>query len=83
MIWAKRILAEHDSFKAEVRAVQSGVTGLLRLGVVPSASTTVSLLVEAFCSAHPLARVQVASRLSGTEIGRRLRDFELDAGVTY
>ena len=39
MIWAKRILAEHDAFKAEVQAFQSGVTGVLRLGLVPSAST--------------------------------------------
>ncbi|TFD67439.1 LysR family transcriptional regulator [Cryobacterium sp. Hb1] len=83
VIWAKRILAEHDAFKAEVQAVQSGVTGVLRLGVVPSASTTVALVVAAFCAAHPLARVQIKSGLSAVEIGRRLRNFELDAGVTY
>ena len=83
VIWAKRILAEHDAFKAEVQAVQSGVTGVLRLGVVPSASTTVALAVAAFCAAHPLARVQIKSGLSAVEIGRRLRNFELDAGVTY
>ncbi|TFD89038.1 LysR family transcriptional regulator [Cryobacterium serini] len=83
VIWAKRILAEHDAFKAEVQAVQSGVTGILRLGVVPSASTTVALAVAAFCAAHPLARVQIKSDLSAVEIVRRLRNFELDAGVTY
>ncbi|WP_104192838.1 LysR family transcriptional regulator [Cryobacterium sp. Y82] len=83
VIWAKRILAEHDAFKAEVQAVQSGVTGILRLGVVPSASTTVALAVAAFCAAHPLARVQIKSDLSAVEIARRLRSFELDAGVTY
>ncbi|MGB7870182.1 MAG: LysR family transcriptional regulator, partial [Mycobacterium sp.] len=26
VVWAKRILAEHDAFKAEVRAVRSGIT---------------------------------------------------------
>ncbi|WP_255411761.1 LysR family transcriptional regulator [Cryobacterium sp. Y11] len=83
VIWAKRILAEHDAFKAEVQAVQSGVTGVLRLGVVPSASTTVALAVAAFCAAHPLAKVQITSGLSAVDIARRLRDFELDAGVTY
>ncbi|WP_277612667.1 LysR family transcriptional regulator [Cryobacterium gelidum] len=44
VIWAKRILAEHDAFKAEVQAVQSGVTGVLRLGIVPKASTRVRRL---------------------------------------
>ena len=83
VIWAKRIVAERDAFKAEVQALQSGVTGVLRLGVVPSASATVALPVAAFCTAHPLAKVQIKSGLPSTEIGRRLHDFELDAGVTY
>lgn len=83
VLWAKRIVAERDAFKAEVHALQSGVTGVLRLGIVPSASATVALPVAAFCAAHPLAKVQIKSGLSSTEIGRRLHDFELDAGVTY
>lgn len=45
VVWARRILAEHDAFKAEVDAVRSGVTGTLRLGTVPTASTTASLLL--------------------------------------
>jgi hypothetical protein len=59
------------------------VTGVLRLGVVPTASTTVALAITAFCAAHPLARVGIKSSLSAVEIARRLRTFELDAGVTY
>lgn len=42
VVWAKRILAEHAAFKAEVDAVRSGITGTLRLGTVPTASTTAS-----------------------------------------
>ena len=37
VVWAKRILAEHAAFKAEVDAVRSGITGTLRLGTVPTA----------------------------------------------
>jgi DNA-binding transcriptional LysR family regulator len=83
VVWAKRILAEHDAFKAEVHAVRSGITGTLRLGTVPTASTTASLLLSAFCSAHPLAKVQILSRLAATELLRRLRDFELDAAIVH
>lgn len=83
VVWAKRILAEHDAFKAEVDAVRSGITGTLRLGTVPTASTTASLVLSAFCSAHPLVKVQIRSRLSATELYRRLREFELDAAILH
>jgi DNA-binding transcriptional LysR family regulator len=83
VVWAKRILAEHDAFKAEVHAVRSGVTGTLRLGTVPTASTTASLVLSAFCSAHPLVKVQINSRLAATELYRRLREFELDAAIVH
>ncbi|MDT5009856.1 MAG: hypothetical protein QOH57_1473 [Mycobacterium sp.] len=81
--WARRILAEHEAFKAEVTAVQSGITGTLRLGTEPTASTTQALPVAAFCAAHPLAKVQVNSRLSTTELSRQLLDFELDAAIAH
>jgi DNA-binding transcriptional LysR family regulator len=45
VVWAKRILAEQEAFKAEVAAVQSGITGTLRLGTEPTASTTQTLPV--------------------------------------
>jgi DNA-binding transcriptional LysR family regulator len=81
VVWAKRILAEHDAFKAEVLAVQSGITGTLRLGTVPTASLTTALPVAAFCSDHPLAKVQVCSRLATNELRRRLQEFEIDAAI--
>ncbi|MBO0802371.1 MAG: LysR family transcriptional regulator [Nocardiopsaceae bacterium] len=81
--WAKRILAEHDAFKAEAVAMKSGVAGTLRLGAGPTASTTAGLPVSAFCSLHPLARVKVCSRLASPELRRQLRDFELDAAIAH
>jgi DNA-binding transcriptional LysR family regulator len=83
VVWAKRILAEHDAFKAEVRAVRSGITGTLRLGTVPTASTTASLVLSAFCSAHPLVKVHIRSRLAASELYRQLREFELDAAIVH
>jgi len=83
VVWAKRILAEQEAFKAEVAAVQSGIIGTLRLGTEPTASTTQALPVAAICAAHPLAKVQVDSRLSTTEMCRQLLDFELDAAIAH
>ena len=82
-VWARRILAEKDGFKTELAAVRSGISGTLRLGVEPTASTSVAQPVAAFCAAHPLARVRVESRLSASELRRRLREFELDAAIAH
>lgn len=83
VLWARRILAEHDAFIAEVRAVQSGVSGTLRVGLGPTVSTAAVLPIEAFCARHPLVRVQLVEHLNAREIHRRLREFELDAGIAY
>ncbi|ASW89901.1 LysR family transcriptional regulator [Mycobacterium marseillense] len=79
--WAKRVVAEHAALKAEMRGMRSGVTGMLRLGTIPTASTTSSLVLSGFCSQHPMVRVQVRSHLATSELYRRLRDFELDAAI--
>ena len=59
------------------------MTGELRLGVVPAASTTVALLTDPFCAAHPLVRVQLEVNLRSAGIVERVRKFELDAGILY
>jgi DNA-binding transcriptional LysR family regulator len=81
--WARRILADCDALKLEVTALQTGLIGELRLGVVPTAATTVALLTDPFCAAHPLVRVQVETNLRSAEIVERIRQFELDAGILY
>ena len=83
VVWAKRVLAEHDSLKAEAAAMRSGISATLRLGTGPTVSTTAALPVAAFSALHPLARVKVCSRLSSTELLRQLRDFELDAAIAH
>ncbi|MFY2859342.1 LysR family transcriptional regulator [Mycobacterium sp. THU-M104] len=81
--WARRILADRDALKQEVSALQTGLTGELRLGVVPAASTTVALLTDPFCAAHPLVRVRLEMNLESAGIAERVRRFELDAGILY
>lgn len=81
--WARRILADRDALKQEVTALQTGLTGELRLGVVPAASTTVALLTDPFCAAHPLVRVRLEMNLRSAGIVERVRRFELDAGIVY
>ncbi|MGY4102307.1 LysR family transcriptional regulator [Nocardia sp. R16R-3T] len=81
--WARRILADHAALQQEAAALQRGVTGELRLGVIPAASTTVTLLTDRFCADHPLVRVSLETSLQSARILDRIRAFELDAGVVY
>ena len=81
--WARRILADRDALTQEVTALQTGLTGALRLGVVPGAATTVALLTDPFCAAHPLVRVQLQTSLRSAGIVERIRQFDLDAGILY
>ncbi|WP_031469149.1 LysR family transcriptional regulator [Sciscionella sediminilitoris] len=83
VLWARRILADHDALKQEVTALQTGLSGELRLGVIPAASGTVALLTDPFCAEHPLVRVRLETSLRSAEIVDRVRRFELDAGVIY
>ena len=83
VVWAKRVLAEHDALKAEAAAMRSGISATLRLGTGPTVSTTAALPVAAFCALHPLAGIKVCSRLSSTELLRQLRNFELDAAIAH
>jgi DNA-binding transcriptional LysR family regulator len=83
VVWAQRILADRDALNDEVGALRTGLSGRLRIGSVPTASGAVSLLTGPFCAAHPLVTVEVLADLRSEEILRQLRNFEIDAGITY
>ncbi|MFI9776983.1 LysR family transcriptional regulator [Streptomyces sp. NPDC051956] len=82
LAWAHRILAEQDALRQELSALRGGLTGTLRLGIVPTALPAASLLTTPFCERHPKVRVGIES-LSSAEITHGLAEFELDAAMTY
>lgn len=80
--WAQQTLASLDGLTAEAARLRHSLTGTLRLGVIPTALSVVSLITGRLLERHPGVRVEVRA-LSSIEIGRRLADHDLDAGVTY
>ncbi|MFD0004439.1 LysR family transcriptional regulator [Streptomyces sp. NPDC127178] len=82
LAWAHRMLAERDALRQELAALRAGITGTLRLGVVPTALPAATLLTTPFCDRHPHARVSIES-LSSADITHGLTEFELDAAMTY
>ncbi|MGE0119612.1 MAG: LysR family transcriptional regulator [Dongiaceae bacterium] len=80
--WAHRILADCDALQQDLSQARDGLTGRLRLGVIPTALPAVSLVTAPFCAAHPGVSITILSQ-SSIEIQRCLDAFEIDIGMTY
>jgi DNA-binding transcriptional LysR family regulator len=82
LVWARRIVADSRTMREELRAARHGLTGTLRVGVIPTALAAASRLTAAFAAAHPEVRVTVLSTTS-TAILEGLDGLSLDAGIGY
>ena len=79
---ALRIVGDVRDLKDEMRTVRSGLSGHLRLGVIPTALPMVADLTGPFTARHPNVRVAILSRTSA-EILSGIESLELEAGITY
>jgi DNA-binding transcriptional LysR family regulator len=80
--WALRIVGDTRTMREEMRALRSGVSGNLRLGVIPTALPMVGRLTVPYLARNPNVRVTILSRTS-YEILEEIERLELDAGITY
>jgi DNA-binding transcriptional LysR family regulator len=80
--WAHQLLSNEDNLRHGLESLRGGLTGVLRLGVIPAAMPLVGLLTEPFCATHPAVTVEIRS-ISSKTIQADLDTFEIDAGLTY
>jgi DNA-binding transcriptional LysR family regulator len=80
--WAQRIVGDARTMKAELRATREGLSGNLRLAVVPTALAMVDRLTRPLLDRHAGLQVTVYSRTSA-EIRAMIDGLEADAGITY
>lgn len=80
--WARRILSDCGGLVQDVKSEEQGPRGVLRLGVIPSATPYAGRLCGALADAYPNLKPQAFS-LSSKAIKSGLSDFSLDAGLTY
>jgi len=80
--WALKIVGDMRAMKDEMRSARAGLSGNLRLGVIPTALPMIADVTEPFLAHHPNMRVSVLSRTSA-EILAGIESLELDAGITY
>ncbi|SDM06807.1 LysR family transcriptional regulator [Streptomyces wuyuanensis] len=82
VMWARRILAERDALWDDLAAMDGGLTGVLRVGAIPTALTAAQLLTTPFFDRHPKVRISLES-LSSRQMVHRLAEFDLDVGLSY
>ena len=82
LAWAQQILIDYDSMREDVASFRHGLTGTLRLGVIPAAMPAVAFLTAPLAAEHPAVSIEIQS-MTSRMIQRGLDAFELDGGVTY
>ena len=80
--WARGIVADTRSMRADVQTLKKGLTGHLRIAALPVASPMLSLVTTPYHAKYPSVRFSIFSR-TATEILALLESFEVDAGITY
>jgi DNA-binding transcriptional LysR family regulator len=83
--WAHVILKDWQSMQEELGHLKdhdSGLTGRLVLGGIPSALPMIPLLTQKIRTTHPGIDFTVLSH-SSEEILRGIADFSIDVGITY
>lgn len=82
LVWARRLVADSRTFREEMRVSRHGLSGHLRLAVIPTALTWAAKLSARFSDRHPKVRFTIQSRNS-VEILKMLENLEIDAGLSY
>lgn len=80
--WARQIVGDTRRLRDEMRAVREGLSGHVRLAVIPTALTWAARLTTTFSDAHPNVSFTVLSR-SSLEILAMLENLDADAGISY
>ncbi|WP_264211196.1 LysR family transcriptional regulator [Leisingera thetidis] len=82
LIWARKIVGDTRQLKEEMRFTRHGLTGQLRIAVIPTALTWAARLTARFSEKHPKVRFTILSRTSA-EILSMIENFSVDAGISY
>ncbi|WP_433762361.1 LysR family transcriptional regulator substrate-binding protein [Nocardia sp. CA-135398] len=76
------MLAEQEALRHTLADMRAGLSGILRIGAIPTALTVASLLTTPLYQRHPMVRFSLES-MSSRDIVARLDSFDIDVGMTY
>ncbi|NJR14040.1 MAG: LysR family transcriptional regulator [Phyllobacteriaceae bacterium] len=82
LVWARRIVADSRAMKAEIQTTKHGLSGRLRIAVIPTATPMVHELTGPFSAQHPDVTFTVVARTSEQALAL-LEGLEADVAITY
>ena len=82
LVWARQLVSDTRTFREEMRTARHGLSGHVRLAVIPTALTWAATLSARFAEKHPNVRFSILSRPS-IEILGMLENLDIDAGLSY
>lgn len=82
LVWARRIVGDTRQLREEMRATRHGLSGQLRIAVIPTALTWAAKISARFGAVHPHVSFTILSRTS-VEILQMIDDLDVDAGISY
>ena len=80
--WARQIVGDTRTMREEMRAVRHGLSGNLRLAVIPTALTVAADLTARFTRRNPGVRITILSATS-VAILQMIDNLEVEAGISY
>jgi DNA-binding transcriptional LysR family regulator len=82
LVWARQLVADARTFREEMRVARHGLSGHVRLAVIPTALAHAAALSSRFAERNPNVRFTILSRTSA-EILTMMENLDIDAGLTY
>jgi len=80
--WARRIVGDVRGMREEINSLKAGLSGEIRIAVIPTVLGMVASLTTPFRARHPDVRFRIVSCTSIEVLGL-LENLEVDAGLTY
>jgi DNA-binding transcriptional LysR family regulator len=80
--WARRIVGDARAMRDEVKSLRQGLSGHLRLAVVPTALPVMARLTGPMAERHPEVIFSIRS-CNSLEVLSLMENLEAEAGVTY
>ncbi len=82
LVWARKIVGDARLLREEMRFTREGLSGHLRIAVIPTALTAASRLAAAFRAEHPNVGFTIRSTTS-VDLLQMLENLDIDAGISY
>jgi len=80
--WAREIVAVYEGLKLEVESLKQGMSGTLRIGVMPQCSVSLAQLIKAVSLVHPGLDYRVAE-VSADQLIEALSSHSVDVGIGF